>query len=162
MAFTDLQAMLGSELVDAVDIMLPHSLHEASATAAIEAGVSVLLEKPATPTVAAYDRLVALAAEHAVALSVAENTRYVEAYIVAERVLQAGSLGEIQFVRTLIIGDETERLNNPSLWKGRRDGTVGGVILDAGAHSFYLLAWLLAPIATLSAHTWRRIPALSK
>ena len=42
------------------------------------------------------------------------------------------------------MASEVERLRDTSLWKGRRDGTLGGAIFDAGPHSFYLLKWLSA------------------
>ena len=56
-------------------------------------------------------------------------------------------------MRTLICGSEVERLTRTDLWKGRRDGSVGGAILDAGPHSFYLLEWLTGPIAEIWAST---------
>jgi predicted dehydrogenase len=155
--FTDFREMLSSGLIDAVDIMLPHSLHETVAAAALEQGVHVLLEKPATPTVAGFDRLLGIAERNAAMLAIAENTRYVTAYRAAQELIERSELGEVQFVRSLICGNETQRLSQTDLWKGRRDGTVGGVILDAGAHSFYLLSWLLGPSRSVTAHQWKRV-----
>jgi predicted dehydrogenase len=155
--FSDATDLIRSGLVDAVDIMLPHSIHEAIASEAISNGVSVLVEKPATPTAEAYDRLLKLAAHRGVMLAVAENTRYVDAYTAARDLVDRGDLGEVQYVRTLIIGDETERLRQRDLWKGRRDGTVGGVILDAGAHSFFLLSWFFGAVRQLEARGWQRV-----
>ena len=157
-AFSDASELIRSGLVDAVDIMLPHSVHEPVAAEAITNGLSVLVEKPVTPTAAAYERLLQLAEDRGVMLAVAENTRYVSAYTSARRLVEQGDLGEIQYVRTLIIGDETERLRRPDLWKGRRDGTVGGVILDAGAHSFFLLSWFFGAVEQLEARAWQRVP----
>lgn len=157
-AFSDANELIRSGLVDAVDVMLPHSQHEPVAAEAISIGLSVLVEKPAAPTADAYNRLVQLAEDKAVMLAVAENTRYVDAYVSARRLIEQGDLGEIQYVRTLIIGDETERLRQRDLWKGRRDGTVGGVILDAGAHSFFLLSWFFGAVQQLEAQAWQRVP----
>jgi predicted dehydrogenase len=84
---------------------------------------------------------------------VAENTRFVVAYMRAVELLESGVIGTPRLVRTLICGSEVERLSSHESWKGRRDGSVGGAILDAGPHSFYLLEWLIAPVAELTAST---------
>lgn len=155
--FLDYLALLARRDVDAVDVMLPHSLHEEVALAALDAGKHVLVEKPIAPSVAATDRLLAAADRAGRILAVAENTRFVAAYQAVEPLVRSGALGEIQLVRTMICGNETERLSRRDLWKGRRDGTVGGAILDAGAHSFYLLRWMFGAFEHLSAHGQRRV-----
>lgn len=50
-AYTDIDAVLADPNVDVVDIMLPHHLHRAVATAALEAGKHVSLQKPPTLTI---------------------------------------------------------------------------------------------------------------
>jgi predicted dehydrogenase len=57
--FDSLEALLG--VVAAVVIAVPTSEHEAVATAALEQGVHVLIEKPIAPTLAAADRILAVA-----------------------------------------------------------------------------------------------------
>ena len=60
--FTSLDAALENGDFDAVDLMLPHHLHEALAIQVLDAGKHVLLEKPMAPTVEACDRILAAAA----------------------------------------------------------------------------------------------------
>jgi predicted dehydrogenase len=157
--FDDHRSLLEQAGLDAVDVMLPHSLHEEVALAALQAGKHVLVEKPIAPSVAATDRLIEAARRSGRVLAVAENTRFVAAYLAIEPLVRAGAIGEVQLVRTLICGNESERLSRTDLWKGRRDGTVGGAILDAGAHSFYLLRWMFGEFERLAAHGERRIAA---
>ncbi len=157
--FGDYRALLERGDVDAVDVMLPHSLHEEVALAALEAGKHVLVEKPIAPSLAATDRLLEAAQRCGRVLAVAENTRFVAAYLAIEPIVRSGSIGEVQLVRTMICGNETERLSRRDLWKGRRDGTVGGAILDAGAHSFYLLRWMFGAFERVAAHGERRVAA---
>lgn len=141
-AYLDYHELLADSRVDAVDITLPHNLHHPVAAAALAAGKHVLVEKPMALTSAQCADLLARASEADLTLSVAENTRFVTAYLEAERLLASGALGDIRLVRTLISGSEVYRLRDASLWKGRLDGSGGGAIIDAGPHSFYLLAWL--------------------
>jgi predicted dehydrogenase len=150
-AYTSYHELLADPDLATVDVILPHNLHHAVVADALEAGKHVLVEKPLALTSEQCTELIALADRASLTLSVEENTRFVAAYLAVERLLSAGALGEIRLVRTLIHGSEVTRLRNPALWKGRKDGSGGGAIIDAGPHSFYLLKWLFGPIATLRA-----------
>lgn len=157
-AFTDFHDLLSSGLVDLVDVMVPHALHEQVAAEALRQGLHVLVEKPLAPSSEAALRLRELADGAGVLLGVAENTRFVDAYQIVEALLGDGSIGEVTRVRTLICGSEVVRLRQGEHWKGRREGTGGGAILDAGVHSFYLLAWLFAGVGELAAAAQRLVP----
>lgn len=157
-SYSDYRELFGSGGIDAVDIMLPHHLHEEAVAAAIEAGLHVLVEKPAAPTERAVAALEQAARQHGVMLAVAENTRFSKAYLVVADLLQSGKIGTVELVRTLICGNETHRLQTVSNWKGRKSGTLGGAIFDAGAHSFYLLNWLFGGVETLLASASIRTP----
>lgn len=150
-AYTSYQDLLQDPAVDAVDITLPHNLHYTVAGTALEHGKHVLIEKPMAATSAECLQLIDMATRGRVTFTVAENTRFVTAYREAEKLLRDGALGEPRLVRTLIYGSEVERLQDTSLWKGRRDGSLGGAIIDAGPHSFYLLKWLFGGIAGVQA-----------
>jgi UDP-N-acetylglucosamine 3-dehydrogenase len=148
-AYTDLDALLADAEVAAVDLTLPHHVHFSAASAALAAGRHVLVEKPLALTSAECQGLIEQARDAGLTLGVAENTPFVTAYKVVERLVQSGAIGEPRLARTLISGSEVERLRDTSLWKGRRAGSGGGAILDAGPHSFYLLRWLLGELATV-------------
>ena len=152
-AHTDHLELLRAGEVDMVDVLLPHSLHFPVVRAALEHGVHALVEKPMAATSAQAGELIDLAAARGLHFTVAENTRFVTAYRRAAEIVATGAIGEPRLVRTLICGSEVERLSRTDLWKGRRDGSVGGAILDAGPHSFYLVEWLAGPIAEVWAAT---------
>lgn len=155
--FTDFHEMVTSGLVDVVDIMLPHSLHVPVAEDAIEHGLHVLMEKPLAPSLELANRLIKLAAARGTVLGVAENTRFVDAYMATHGLIESASLGAITRVRTTIAGSEEPRLRDPGLWKGRAAMSGGGAILDEGAHSFYLLTWLFGGVSDLRAVAWRKV-----
>ena len=148
-AFSRYAELLAEPRVSIVDVCLPHNLHYPVVRAALEAGKHVLVEKPLALTSKECLELIELADSTGVRLSVAENTRFVDAYLAAERLISAGELGETRLVRTFISGSEVQRLRNTELWKGRADGSGGGAIIDAGPHSFYLLKWLLGEFASV-------------
>ena len=155
--YTNYLELFTSGEVDAVDIVLPHHLHVDAVRAALAAGLHVIVEKPMAPTAKDVSELVALAKAQHVVLAVAENTRFVDAYGAVQLLLDAGTLGSVEVVRTLVCGNATERLRTVADWKGRRDGTLGGVIFDSGAHSFYLLEWLFGGVSELRAIGSKRV-----
>ena len=154
--FTDFRELARHPEVELVDICLPHHLHFKAARTALEAGKNVLLEKPMAPTSAEARELLDLAGRMKVNFTVAENTRFVKAYQEAEKLLAQKKLGEIWLVRTMVCGSEVTRLSNPSSWLRKRE-TGGGIILDAGVHSFYLMQWLLGGVKEIRAFTWSRV-----
>jgi predicted dehydrogenase len=156
-AYTSLDDMLGDQDVAAVDLTLPHDVHFAAASAALSAGRHVLVEKPLALSSDECRSLIEQARESRLALGVAENTRFVAAYLAVERLLRSGALGEPRLARTFISGSEVQRLSDTSLWKGRQAGSGGGTIIDAGPHSFYLLRWLLGELATVRAFHHRLV-----
>lgn len=158
-AFTSIEACLASPDIDMVDLTLPHSIHYSVARMALQAGKHVLIEKPMTTRAQDAKELIELAQTNRLLFTVAENTRFVHAYQVASEMLRNGQLGTVRLIRTLIYGTEVERLSNPMLWKGRKDGTVGGVIMDSGPHSFYLLKWLNGEIDVVQALTNKVVEA---
>lgn len=156
-AYTDYRALLDDPLVAAVDITLPHNLHYQVAREALEAGKHVIVEKPLALTSADCLSLIQLAERQRVILTVAENTPFVKAYQEVGRILRGGDLGAVRSVRAFIYGSEVARLRNRSLWKGRRDGSGGGALIDAGVHSFYLFKWLFGSIDSIVGHTFKLV-----
>jgi predicted dehydrogenase len=143
-AYRRYQDLLENADVDMVDITVPHDLHYEIALAALEKGKHVLVEKPITVKFSQGEELIARARNAGLKFGVAENTRFVTAYQKAEQILQAGVLGEIWTVRTLIAGSEVYRLKDPTLWHGK--APYGGVILDSAVHNFYLFKWLFGGV----------------
>ncbi len=144
--YTNYHEILSDPEVNMVDITLPHTLHYPVAKAALEARKHVAMEKPLTVHAPEGLELIKLAQKQGVQFTVTENTRFVDAYLKVQQFIQTGELGDLRFIRTFISGSEVYRLRQSENWKGRKDGTGGGAILDAGAHSMYLLKWLAGKV----------------
>jgi predicted dehydrogenase/type 1 glutamine amidotransferase len=149
--YTDFDDLLTDDAVTAVDVTLPHHLHFGAASRALQSGRHVLIEKPLAMTAHECRALIDLAETGERTVAVAENTRFVGAYLAVADLVRSGALGDIRLARTLISGSEVARLRDTSLWKGKQAGSGGGTIIDAGPHSFYLLRWLLGEFATVRA-----------
>lgn len=150
--YSDIQALLEDPQVDLVDLLLPHHLHYEAALAAIAARKHLLLEKPVALTYHQSLEIVAAAHNAGVYFGVAENTRFIRAYLEAEKIIRSGKLGEISLVRTFLPANERMRLSSDDFW-GKQASCGGGALIDSGPHTFYLLKWLFGEIKQLAAFT---------
>lgn len=95
-AYSSFAEMLKSENLNVVAICSRHAeLHEAQIMAAIEAGCHVLVDKPFTPDVATADRLIAAAERRGVQIAVAHQSRYLEPFATALRLVAEGEIGTL-------------------------------------------------------------------
>src|SRR5262249_39945927 len=93
--FTSLSDGLAEGDFEAVDLMLPHHLHEEVAVAAFAAGKHVLLEKPMATTLPACDRLPGAAGRAGAVFMVAETAQYWREIAAAKRPPAAGAIGAL-------------------------------------------------------------------
>ena len=133
--------LLDDPAVDVVDVTTQHESHYEIAKAALERGQTCVCGEANLCAFRVLGmELVELAKKKGVTLGVAENTPFVPAYLAAEKILKAGTLGNIWFVRTMIAGESLYDLVNPEHWLGTLP--YGGFILDSSVHSFFLYKWL--------------------
>ncbi len=140
-AYADYRELFGDPEVKAVALLLPHRLHHPAARAALESGRHVCIEKPLAVSTAECTDLIALARERGLTLSVTQNTRFVTAYVEAEKIIREGGLGELRLVRCLNAGSETQDFLHPGpgdAWRGEKHGI--GALIDVSVHYLYPLA----------------------
>jgi predicted dehydrogenase len=152
--YDDLELMLDGESPDFVDVASPPGTHHEAARMALQVNAHVLVEKPLDLTLAAFDELVALAAEKRRVLMCVHNWKYAPAYAAARRVIESGALGAIRFIsldrlRTAPAGTG----GAGARWRASA-ASGGGILIDHGWHIFYLMHWLLdgASPVSISAH----------
>jgi UDP-N-acetyl-2-amino-2-deoxyglucuronate dehydrogenase len=160
-AFTDLSDALADDEIDAVDLMLPHDLHEPIAIQCLEAGKHVVLEKPMAPTVRACDRILA-AAEHADGVfMVAENAQYWPEVSIAKRLIDNGAIGDIITAQVHLFFPPMEMYyGGDAPWRMRRDRAGGGVSIDTGSHYIRPLRMWLGEIDEVVAAMEHPHPAM--
>ncbi len=146
----DLADVIADPAVDIVDLILPHHVHEQASVAVLDAGKHLLMEKPVAGSYAESVRILRRAEASGVHFMVAENTRYAPAYLAVERLLRDGAVGDVVHARTFLRSNEKGHLSTPGYWR-TQFAMGGGLILDTGAHSFYLLKWLLGEVTELTA-----------
>ncbi|MFP6626686.1 MAG: Gfo/Idh/MocA family oxidoreductase, partial [Deltaproteobacteria bacterium] len=135
--FTSLSEAIEKGDFDAVDLMLPHHLHERFAIEAFEAGKHVLLEKPMAVTIAACERIMAAAARAGTVFMVAENAQYWPEVLRARQLIEEGAVGRLVSVRAsinmpMMRGNPFYAGDKP--WRFNKQAAGGGIALDVGSH----------------------------
>ncbi len=134
-AFTSLDDAIEGVPFDAVDLMLPHDLHEGLTIQALEAAKHVLLEKPMAATLDACERMLAAARTAGTVFMVAENAQYWPEIVTARELVREGRIGEVVTARANYVLDPTKL---PSLakepWREERARMGGGIVIDGGSH----------------------------
>ena len=128
--FPSLDAMLDGSDVDLIVLITPHDTHFPLAKQCVDAGRSVVTEKPFVLTTDECDRLIAAAKERDVLVSTYHN-RHWDGWILRalERIHEDKALGEVYKVEAHMGGYDL-----PKNWWRSNKTTSGGILYDWGVH----------------------------
>src|SRR5919108_889945 len=127
---TDVDAVLTDDSIEAVALVTPVGTHAELATAALEAGKHVFVEKPLAGSSAEADALIRLADETELVLMPGHTFLYSPPVTLIKDLIESGELGDIYFI-------SSSRVN-----LGIHQSDVS-IIWDLGPHDFsILLYWL--------------------
>ncbi|MFD3912836.1 Gfo/Idh/MocA family oxidoreductase [Streptomyces sp. NPDC058603] len=121
-----------ADSLDLIVIASPNKTHVPIATAALKAGLPVVVDKPIAGSAAEARELAALAEERGLLLSVFQNRRWDNDFLTLARLVAAGELGDVQRFESRF-----ERWR-PQLKGGWRESgapeEIGGLLYDLGSH----------------------------
>lgn len=153
--FTSLESALTEGDFAAVDILLPHALHEDAAVRAFAAGKHVVLEKPMAHNLASCERILAAAQQAGTVFMVAEQAQYWPDARTVREMIQAGAIGEIITARAVFGGPVAPSSGGPRPWRYDLAMAGGGITMDGGAHWIRPLRMWLGEIDEVVAVTGR-------
>lgn len=130
-AYNDYRHLLAEEKVDFASIVVPTRLHFEVATAAIESGVHVLVEKPIASNLKEAAEMAAKARSAGVNLMVGHIERFNPALAALKAKLDAGEVGNILQVQARRIGPFQPRVRDV------------GVVHDLATHDIDIIRLLL-------------------
>ncbi len=136
----DFRELLATRGIEAVDIVLPTDLHHEVASAALRAGLHVLLEKPMALTTEQCADLVAIAREAGRVLYVGHEFRLSTQWGRMRQLIAAGAVGEVQAI-TIDLWRFPYRLGSQG-WR-HNASRVGSWVLEEPIHFFDLACWWL-------------------
>ncbi|MEU6080634.1 Gfo/Idh/MocA family oxidoreductase [Streptomyces sp. NPDC047108] len=122
----------GDDALDLIVIASPNRTHVPIATAALQAGLPVVVDKPVAGTAAEARALAALADERGLLLSVFQNRRWDADFLTLRALIADGRLGTVQRFESRF---ERWRPQLKGGWRESGDPTeIGGLLYDLGSH----------------------------
>jgi len=136
---TDFRAFVADPSIDAVSVCTRNDTHAEVAIAALEAGKSVLLEKPMAVTVAQAEAIVAAEAASAGSVQVGYVRRHSSNAVTLKRFVDAGDLGPLYYAKAVFL----RQAGDPGGWFSNRSVSGGGPLIDLGVHFLDMALWLM-------------------
>lgn len=141
--FPTLDAMIASDMVDAVTITTPPETRRDLVLQAIAAGLHVLADKPFAPDAVGARYLDRAAKAKGVTLGVYQNRRWDSDLQTLKKVIDTGSLGQVWRIHSRMDFDDPATLEA---------GPTGGLLRDLGSHLVDQMLFLLGPVRSVMAH----------
>ncbi|WP_312942740.1 Gfo/Idh/MocA family oxidoreductase [Oscillibacter sp.] len=136
--YTDYQALLDDENVDAVYIPLPNAIHLEWVVKAAAAGKHILCEKPLALNESQVQEMFAAAEKHGVLLEEAYAFRHAQLVQKVKEIIDSGVIGKIRYLESKHSTFDTNR-------QGIRyqKGMGGGAVFDVTCYNVSLVSYLL-------------------
>jgi predicted dehydrogenase len=142
--------------LDLVVVASPNKTHVPLATAALKAGLPVVVDKPVAGTAAEARELAALAEERGLLLSVFQNRRWDNDFLTLRLLIDTGELGDVWRVESRF---ERWRPQPKGGWRESGDpAEIGGLLYDLGSHVVDQALVLFGPVTHVYAETDVRRP----
>lgn len=139
----DLHELVARDNIDVIDIVLPSDLHTQAATAALEAGKHLLLEKPMALTLPDCDQLIELARRNNLLLAVGHELRFSSLWQQVKQMVDAGAIGEPKYALIELFRNPYRQGSQSWRYDLQR---VGSWVLEEPIHFFDLARWYLASV----------------
>lgn len=140
-AFQNYEHMLDSAALDAVFICTPPSSHIQIATACVQKGLHVFIEKPLCLTAEDAKPLVELLKQTSKIGMVGYMMRYAETFSKAREIVRQGALGRILACRGATKVSQIHKAGKG--WRYSRKESGGGVLIAQGIHVVDLMCWMI-------------------
>jgi predicted dehydrogenase len=140
-AYETLDDLLGTEDVDLVTIVTPHTLHYDQARECLSRDVHVHIEKPMVTDLAHADDLIARADAHDLVLAVGYQRHFDPRFREIRRLVDDGRIGRPHMVVGHLEQEWIEWTQHQ--WRSNPDLSGGGQLYDSGSHLLDVLCWTL-------------------
>jgi len=141
--FDSAEALIASGCVDAIHICTPHYFHPVYAIKGLEAGLNVMVEKPAGVYTKQVKEMNAVAAKAGKVFGVMFNQRTNPVYQKVRELIKEGELGQVTRTNWIITNwFRAQSYYDQGDWRATWGGEGGGVLLNQNPHNLDLFQWI--------------------
>ena len=126
-----IEDVLHDPAIDLVVVATPNASHVEFATATLQAGKHVVVDKPLAPSSVEANDLIDLAARQGRVLAPFHNRRFDSDFLTVRKLIEQGTLGRV--TQVLSHYDRYRPLQRPNSWK-EETGPASGNLFDLGPH----------------------------
>ena len=148
----DHRELLGIDGLELVHVTTPHNQHVPVAVDFLEAGIPVLTEKPIAASLAEGERLIETAKRTGTKIGVSFQNRYNAQSRALKEILEAGTYGKVLGGHGSVLWRRTPEYYRARPWRGSKEGSGGGLLINQAIHTIDMLQWLLGDVTEVSGH----------
>ncbi|MGA9407046.1 MAG: Gfo/Idh/MocA family oxidoreductase [Bacteroidota bacterium] len=137
--YSDVQEMLRTEELDAVDICATTNAHKEIALACLDAKKDIFVEKPIARKYLEAVAIADAAKKVKKKVMVGMNNRFRPDTMILRSFVENNDLGEVFYIKAGWL----KKLTDHSSWMGHKDKSGGGVFLDLGIVMLDLALWMI-------------------
>ena len=137
-AYEELLADLGDDL-DAVNVVTPHALHFEQTMAALDAGLSVHLEKPMVTDLSHAVRLTEAATDADATVQIGYQRHFDPRFRTMREIIRSGTIGDVVGANCFLEQNWIGPLSGT--WRTNPSLSGGGQLYDSGSHLLDALLW---------------------
>ena len=150
--FSDLDALLSRDDIDAVTILTPSGLHGAIGEKAVAHGKHIVMEKPLETTMEKAAALIRAARRAGVKLCCISQHRFDHGIAALKRAIADGDLGTPCFGASHTKWYRSQEYYDGAGWRGTWEMDGGGALMNQSIHYIDLLRYLMGEVEEVSAY----------
>jgi len=141
--YDDYETMLDKADLDAVSLIVPHTMHFEMCKQALERGIHVLVEKPMVTSTPEAEELVRIVERSGKVLNIAFQGPHRSQVRTARRLIREGRIGELVSLRCIVAQAWLSLLARlpQKKWRLRKAMAGGGQLYDTGSHLINSMLW---------------------
>jgi predicted dehydrogenase len=140
--YQDYRELLARPDIEAVSVTTWVSAHAEPVVAAAEAGKHIICEKPLATRLEDADRMIAAAERAGVKLTMGYQPRFGATWQSVKQMMDDGLIGRVQALN--LVGCAPSAHKTP--WFLRKDEAGGGVLMDWGIYTAFMINWFMGPV----------------
>ena len=153
--YENVEELLASGLADAIMVAVPHYDHANVAIKGFEAGVNVLVEKPAGVFTNDVLRMNEAAEKSGKTFGMMFNQRTSPAYTKLREIIKTGELGKVKRVQwTITNWYRSQSYHDSGAWRSTWATEGGGALINQNPHQLDLMQWIFGMPSRIMAHVY--------